>query len=71
MSLPKTKRKTKPRTGVRLPNPMMDEIDRIVKNHPELNYNRQQFIESAIREKIIQIRSIEMELKLKLQRDVE
>ena len=31
---------------------MPEEINRIVREHPELHYNRQQFIESAIREKI-------------------
>jgi hypothetical protein len=31
---------------------MIDEIDRIVRERPELHYNRQQFIECAIREKI-------------------
>ena len=32
--------------------PMVEEIDRIARERPELHYNRQQFIESAIREKI-------------------
>jgi len=31
---------------------MIEEVDRIVKDYPGLNYNRQQFIECAIREKI-------------------
>jgi hypothetical protein len=31
---------------------MMSEVDRLVRKHSELNYNRQQFIESAVREKI-------------------
>jgi hypothetical protein len=31
---------------------MIEEIDRIVIEHPELHYNCQQFIECAIREKI-------------------
>ncbi|MBS7625540.1 hypothetical protein KEJ51_00630 [Candidatus Bathyarchaeota archaeon] len=26
-------------------------MDRIVRDHPELNYNRQQFVESALKEK--------------------
>ena len=30
----------------------MNEADRVVREHPELNYNRQQFVESAVREKI-------------------
>ena len=37
---------------MRIPTPMIEEIDRIAREHPELHYNRQQFIESAIREKI-------------------
>ena len=40
------------RIPVRLPSPMMSEVDRLVRKHSELNYNRQQFIESAVREKI-------------------
>jgi hypothetical protein len=31
---------------------MMNEVDRAVREHPELNYNRQQFVESAVRDKI-------------------
>jgi hypothetical protein len=34
---------------------MIEEIDRIVQEHAELHYNRQQFIECAIREKIEKI----------------
>ena len=40
------------RIPVRLPSTMMSEVDRLVRKHYELNYNRQQFIESAVREKI-------------------
>ena len=40
------------RQSVRIPMPMIQEIDKIAKEHPGLHYNRQQFIESAIREKI-------------------
>jgi len=40
------------RVAIRLPKRMMAEVDRIVVDHPELNYNRQQFVESAVREKI-------------------
>jgi len=43
---------------------MVDEVDRIVKEHSELNYNRQQFVESAIREKIERIKFIEKEGKV-------
>jgi len=38
--------------NVRLPTPMMQMIDRLVSRFPHLYTNRQQFIESAIREKI-------------------
>jgi len=58
--MPKTERGRPPkRTSVGLPNPMIDEIDRIVAGHPEMNYTRQQFIESAVREKIERIRLLE------------
>ena len=40
------------RVPIRIPGPMMNEVDRIVREHPEFNYNRQQFVETAIREKI-------------------
>ena len=35
-----------------MPKPMVDEVDRLVEAFPEFSYNRQQFIESAVREKI-------------------
>jgi metal-responsive CopG/Arc/MetJ family transcriptional regulator len=47
------------RTPVRIPKPMLDEIERIVEEHPEMNYNRQQFIESAIREKVERLQLLE------------
>ena len=40
------------RVPIRIPRSMMNEVDRIVRDHPELRYNRQQFVESALREKI-------------------
>lgn len=40
------------RVAIRLPRRMMAAVDRIVVEHPEFNYNRQQFVESAVREKI-------------------
>ena len=58
-SMPKTKQGRKPRTGVRLPDTMLEWIDQLVKEHPEMNYNRQQFVESAIREKIERTRLLE------------
>ena len=37
---------------MRLPMSMIEQIDKIVMEYPGLGYNRQQFVESAIREKI-------------------
>jgi len=37
----------------------MEEIDRIVREHPEFNFNRQQFVESAIRDKIERTKLLE------------
>jgi hypothetical protein len=50
--MPRTLRQTVQRMNIRIPKPMMDEVEKIVSNHPELYNNRQQFIESSIREKI-------------------
>ena len=50
--MPRTINGENHRQSVRVPLAMIEEIDRIAKEHPELHYNRQQFIESAIREKI-------------------
>jgi len=47
------------RVGIRVPKQMTDEINRIIEGHPELSYNRQQFVESAIREKLERIRMME------------
>jgi len=49
--MPKTKRKAIARKNVRIPKPIMDEVDRIVREGG-LYISRQQFIESAIRERI-------------------
>jgi len=62
--LPKTiSRLTTPtvqkRVQIRLPSTMIGEVDRIAREHPELNYNRQQFVESAVREKIEYIKILE------------
>jgi metal-responsive CopG/Arc/MetJ family transcriptional regulator len=57
--MPKTERKPPSRTSVGLPDPMLAEVDRIISEHPEMGYTRQQFIESAIREKIMQTRLLE------------
>jgi len=50
--MPRTLRQTVQRMNIRIPKPMMDEVEKIVSGHPELYNNRQQFVESAIREKI-------------------
>jgi len=39
---------------------MVDEIDRIMKVFSEFNCNRQQFVESAVREKIEKLKYFEM-----------
>ena len=58
--MPKTQRGKPPgRTSIGLPNPMVAEIDRIVEEHPEMNYTRQQFVESDVREKIERTRLLE------------
>ena len=58
--MPKTQRGKPPgRTSIGLPNPMVAEIDRIVEEHPEMNYTRQQFVESAVREKMERTRLLE------------
>jgi hypothetical protein len=49
--MPRTNRKAIPRKNIRIPEPIMDEVDRIVRGNG-VHINRQQFIESAIREKI-------------------
>jgi len=49
--MPKTRGKAVPRKNTRIPKPLMDEVDRIVRESG-LYINRQQFIESAIRERI-------------------
>jgi len=54
----KTARGALPRVGIRLPKPMMDEVDRVVEDNPDLVHNRQQFVESAVREKIEATRRI-------------
>ncbi len=54
-TMPRTLRKALPRMNVRIPTPVISEIERIVTRHPELYINRQQFIESAIREEIKRI----------------
>jgi metal-responsive CopG/Arc/MetJ family transcriptional regulator len=40
-------------TTVKIPDPLLNEIERVIKNNPQLGYrNRSEFIMEAIREKI-------------------
>ncbi len=57
--MPRTKGGAVPRKNIRIPKPMMDAVDEIVKTHPELFLNRQQFIEDAIRQSIERIRGFD------------
>jgi hypothetical protein len=50
--MPRTINGQNHRQNIRIPTPIVEEIDRIVREHPELHYNRQQFVECAIRDKI-------------------
>ena len=56
--MPRTLGKPVERKNIRIPKPMMDEVERLVLDHPELYNNRQQFIESAVREKIENLKRI-------------
>lgn len=56
--MPKTKGKAIARKNVRIPKSIMDEVDRIVREGG-LYISRQQFIESAIRERIEESRLAE------------
>jgi hypothetical protein len=56
--MPRIKRKAIARKNVRIPKPIMDEVDRIVRESG-VYINRQQFIESAIRERIEESRLAE------------
>lgn len=60
MKLPKTLGGPVERSNIRLPKPMMDEVDEFVKRHPELYVNRQQFIEGAIRDKLTYFRELKL-----------
>ena len=54
------------RKNIRIPKPLVDEVDRIVRQN-SLYLNRQQFVESAIREKIEKLRLIEISVNSKSQ----
>jgi metal-responsive CopG/Arc/MetJ family transcriptional regulator len=55
------------RVPIRIPKPMINEIDRILKKSPMYG-NRQQFVESAIREKIEKVRLTEIGLRVGVER---
>jgi hypothetical protein len=38
---------------------MIQEVDRVIEAHPEMAYTRQQFVETAIREKLERIKLLE------------
>jgi len=40
------------RVNVRLPKPLVEEVDKICREYKGLSYNRQQFIEVSVREKV-------------------
>jgi Arc/MetJ-type ribon-helix-helix transcriptional regulator len=56
--MPRTERKAIARKNIRIPKPIIDEVDRIVRGSG-VYINRQQFIESALRERIEQSRLAE------------
>jgi Arc/MetJ-type ribon-helix-helix transcriptional regulator len=56
--MPRTNQKAIARKNIRVPKPIIDEVDRIVRESG-VYINRQQFIEAAIRERIEQSRLAE------------
>ena len=57
--MPKTRGETISRKNVRIPKPLMDEVDATVQEF-SMYINRQQFIESAIREKVEKLKFMKM-----------
>jgi len=57
--MPKTRGATISRKNVRIPEPLMDEVDATVQEC-RMYINRQQFIESAIREKVEKFKFMKM-----------
>jgi len=57
--MPVSKRSKADRVPVRIPKPIVNEVDKICSEHQEYSYNRQQFIETSIREKMEKIRLLE------------
>jgi len=60
--MPRTKRENVGRVPIRIPEPMADEVDRIVKEYQEYGWNRQRFIETSIAEMIMKVKSTEVML---------
>jgi len=57
--MPRTKREKVERVPVRIPKPMADEVDRIVREYEEYGWNRQRLIETSIAEMIMKVKSSE------------
>jgi metal-responsive CopG/Arc/MetJ family transcriptional regulator len=46
-------------TTVKIPDPLLTEIERVIKNNPQLGYrNRSEFIMEAIRQRIIDLKKV-------------
>jgi len=50
--MPRTLSPVPERINIRFPKPMIDLVDRIVDERPDLFNNRQQYVENAIRERL-------------------
>lgn len=47
--------------GISIPKEMFDEIEKVIKEHPELGYSSiTDFIKEAIREKIVKIKMLDL-----------
>ena len=55
--MPRNKGEAIRRKNIRIPEPLVDEVDEIVREN-RLYVNRQQFVESAIREKIEKVKGV-------------
>jgi len=48
-------------TTVKIPDPLLTEIERVIRNNPQLGYrNRSEFIMEAIRQRIIDLKKVEI-----------
>ena len=52
--MPRTLTPVPKRIPIRFPKPMIELVDRIVDEHPELFNNRQQYVENALRQRLEQ-----------------